>query len=361
MRALRVLLFASDGLGAGHVVRALAIARGLSRRCSARKIGLECLLATTSDAFALARAEPVTAVHLPGPDAARRGGIDPGARRRIVGAGVQALADTFAPDLFVCDTFPSGPHGEIAELALGRARRALVRRHVREARAADPALAAGMERYDLAIVADDPVRDGDPGLPVATVRVPPITLTEPGDAMDREAARRLLGLSPSGRAVLVASGGGGDPEALERAQRLALTISEVAADVTPVLAIGPLGHEDVEPSWPSIRVTRRAPLAPLLAAFDGAFAAAGYNTAHELAGARVPAALFAQDRPFDDQRARIDRFQRAALARALEGFDGEAARAALRWMATAPRPGIASGGADRAADALLDIATGAKG
>ena len=92
-----------------------------------------------------------------------------------------------------------------------------------------------------------------------------------------------------------------------------------------------------------------APLSPYFAAFDGAIAPAGYNTTHELALAGVPAALFAQARPFDDQAARAERFG----ATVLHSFDDGAIRRALDTMK--PLRAIEAGGADRAAKALLDL------
>jgi predicted glycosyltransferase len=119
----------------------------------------------------------------------------------------------------------------------------------------------------------------------------------------------------AGRAILVAAGGGGDIDAARRGHAIAEAILRVAPEVTPVLALGPL---DAAPGGRAadarIRTVRVAPLAPLLAAFDGAFAPAGYNAAHELVTARVPAALFAQPRAFDDQAARAGRFAAAGLA-----------------------------------------------
>jgi len=51
MRPLRVLFFANDGLGAGHLARTLAIARALRRKVKP----MELMLATTSEADALLR------------------------------------------------------------------------------------------------------------------------------------------------------------------------------------------------------------------------------------------------------------------------------------------------------------------
>jgi predicted glycosyltransferase len=80
-----------------------------------------------------------------------------------------------------------------------------------------------------------------------------------------------------------------------------------------------------------------------------AFAAAGYNSAHELAEAGVPTALFAGPRPFDDQRGRAARFQKAGLAVALNSDDPAAVLEALE------PPPLATGGAAAAASLLAAL------
>lgn len=359
-RALRVLFVANDGFSAGHVARALAIARGLSRRAPRRNVELRLLLATTSEAHSLLGGEELVVVRLPPPQAARRAGFSDQERRRIVRGALEGVADSFAPDLIVADTFPSGPHGELAGIGVGRARRALVRRSLPEKSSGDEILTSGLLDYDVAIIADDPFRC-PVELPIRVVRVPPVTRGEACDAMGRDAARATLGLRAEGRVVLVAAGGGGDEDAVLRATSIAQTIRRVAPEVTVALALGPLVlRPDAEPRSTElgVRIVRAAPLQPLLAAFDGAFAPAGYNTAHELAKAGVVTALFAQPRPFDDQAARAARFASSSLAMAIDAFDDGAIDSALAWMKTAPRPAIEAGGADRAADALIELVMG---
>jgi predicted glycosyltransferase len=355
-RALRVLLVANDGFSAGHVARTLAIARGIARQGTQRGIEPRQLLVTTSEAHALLAGEPIAIVRLPAPLAASCAGFSDQERRRLVRGALEGVVECFGPDLIVCDTFPSGPHGELAGIAGVSAKRALVRRSVPDERARDEALTAHLGDYDLAIVADDPFAF-EASLPIPVVRVPPITLSEACDGASREAARTTLGLPARGPCVLVAAGGGGDPEAAARAAKIAEALARIAPDTTVVLAIGPLAAAPASVAAAAVRVVRVAPLQPLLSAFDAAFAPAGYNTAHELAKARVPAALFALPRPFDDQASRAARFAQAKLACELVRFDDDAIATALAWATTAPRPVIEACGADRAADALLDLAT----
>jgi predicted glycosyltransferase len=358
MRPLRAMFFANDGLGAGHLARTLAIVRALRRKVK----GLEVLLATTSEADALLASERVAAVRWPTPATARASGWSDEARRGLAGRVVRAAIEGARPDLLVTDTFPSGPHGELCGLLREIPRRALVRRSVRAERAGDPALSQGLAEYQLAIVPDDPTEHRTERLPMPEVRVPPITLFEAHEAADRETARARLGLPKEGRFVLVCSGGGGDADAVAQAERTAEAIARLPGGAEPVLAVGPLSRRGTLPGLDphgrpanGVRQVAEVPLQPLLAAFDGAFAPAGYNLSHELAKAGVPTALFAMSRLFDDQAGRAARFEAAGMALALGALDDAALASALEWMKRAPRPSVLAGGAERAAEALIAL------
>jgi predicted glycosyltransferase len=356
VRALRVLFVANDGLSAGHVARAIAIARALPRRAAARGLETRAVLATTSQAHSLlaGSARSFVVAQLPAPAVAQRAGFSDAERRRLVRGALEGVAEAFAPDVVVIDTFPEGPHGEAKGLGAGGVKRVLVRRSV-PVDARDAALVSGLRDHDLAIVADDPSAV-DARLPIPVVRVPPITIAEARDMASRAEARAELGVDLGARAILVAAGGGGDEAAAQRARSIAASIARVAKDVVVAVATGPLARR--EKTEGGVVLVDAAPLQPWLAAFDGAFAPAGYNTAHELAKAGVPSALFAQPRPFDDQAARAARFAEAGLARAIDRSDDRAIAAALDWMQNASKPSVEAGGADRAADAVLDLATG---
>ncbi len=336
MRPLRVVFVANDGLSAGHVVRMLALARELGLR----PVSTQRVLVTTSQAHALFAVDGGPAiVQLPSPASARRAGLDDASRRRLVRGAMDGVLASFAPDVVVVDTFPSGPHGEL-ELGAraGESKNVLVRRAT--ANADDPRLQEGLHRYHLGIVCDDP-GPVTAALPMTTVRVPPITLFDDPGA-DRAAARAKLGLPAEGEIILVTAGGGGDDESVDQAGSIARAL---AGKTTVALAAGPL----------STLSQLASPLQPWLSAFDGAFSAAGYNTAHELAKARIPTVFFARPRPFDDQAARAERFAARGLATTLT--DVETALAWIRARTLDAGSGmIERGGAARAVDALLALA-----
>ncbi len=362
-----MLLVANDGFSVGHVARAIAIADGLARVADRRGLELRTVLATTSAADAILADAPAAVVRLPAPGAGRRGGLSDVERRSVVRHAIEGVVAGFGPDLLVADTFPSGPHGELAGVRRDGLKRALVRRATAAQAALPPALddalTAGLAAYALAVVVADPepidaAAAGlapDIAVDLAVRQVAPIARID--DALDRGAARQALGLD--GRCFLVAAGGGGDRTAGDKAAGIARAIIRVAPDARVVLATGPLAARTAVFEDDRIWAMPIAPLATVMRAFDGAFAPAGYNTAHELAALGIPAALFAQPRTFDDQIGRAARFAAGGWAQLLARFDDDAIAQALAWMAGARIAPLAVGGEVAAAEALIDLVVGA--
>jgi hypothetical protein len=282
-------------------------------------------------------------VKLPGPRDA--GGIPEAERRRLLASTLAGIAAGFSPDVLVVDTFPSGPHLEAAGLLSRVPTRVLVRRAVRPERSSDAEALAGLASYQLALLPADPLAPAETLPGVACVGVPPITLDDgdPEPALSRREARKALGLG-DGRCLLVSTGAGGDAGAAEVSSALAR--SAESCGWTPWIA-----------GLPELLPGSTAPplLARYLPAFDAAVAAAGYNTAHELALAGVPSLLFARPRPYDDQDARARRFEEAGLALRLPSLEAAGLPAALeRLRGFRPRP-LAGGGAAACARLILAL------
>ena len=132
----------------------------------------------------------------------------------------------------------------------------------------------------------------------------PVSLYSQATALSREDARKVLGLDPNRPAVLVQLGTG-DSDMNEK-MRAALTGLigweglQVVLTKNPVDAAG----NSLVPEGLDIKVQRYFPLAHVLAAFDGAIAATGYNSVHELLPAQIPTVLVSNIRGTDDQDAR---------------------------------------------------------
>ena len=175
-RALRVVFYAVNGTGVGHLTRLLAIARWMRRYAAALGVGLEAWFLTTSEADALAFAEGFAAFKIPSKTVVAEAGID---RRAYVALAKQWVWHTLGllrPDVLVVDTFPRGSFGELLG-ALDLARRTVFcYRPVRPEVAERPDFQAMVRLYDLVLVPEAPGSEvpGDEGHVIV-----------PNDARDR--------------------------------------------------------------------------------------------------------------------------------------------------------------------------------
>ena len=132
----------------------------------------------------------------------------------------------------------------------------------------------------------------------------PVSLYSKTRALSRADARKVLGLDADRPAVLVQLGTG-DSDMNEK-MRAALSgligwqRLQVVLTKNPVDAHG----ASLVPDGLDIKVQRYFPLADVLVAFDGAIAATGYNSVHELLPAQIPTVLISNIRGTDDQDAR---------------------------------------------------------
>jgi UDP-N-acetylglucosamine:LPS N-acetylglucosamine transferase len=132
----------------------------------------------------------------------------------------------------------------------------------------------------------------------------PVSLYSKSRALSRENARNVLGLDADRPAVLVQLGTG-DSDMNEK-MRAALTGLVGWQGLQVVLTKNPVDTHGASlvPDGLDIKVQRYFPLADVLAAFDGAIAATGYNSVHELLPAQIPTVLISNIRGTDDQDAR---------------------------------------------------------
>ena len=132
----------------------------------------------------------------------------------------------------------------------------------------------------------------------------PVSLYSKTRALSREDARKELGLDANRPAVLIQLGTG-DSDMNEK-MNAALTGLVGWQGLQVVLTKNPVDAQGASlvPDGLDIKVQRYFPLADVLAAFDGAIAATGYNSVHELLPAQIPTVLISNIRGTDDQDAR---------------------------------------------------------
>ena len=132
----------------------------------------------------------------------------------------------------------------------------------------------------------------------------PVSLYSPQRAMNRVDARKVLGLDVNRPAVLVQLGTGDD----DVNEKMTAALSGLVGwhDLQVVLLKDPVDStgKSLVPAGLEIKIQRYFPLANVLAAFDAAIAATGYNSVHELLPAQVPTVLISNIRGTDDQDAR---------------------------------------------------------
>jgi len=306
-RSLRVVAYAINGRGMGHLSRQLAVLRWMRRFAAALDVRLEPWVLTSSEADTLARREGVPALKMPSKAMLRDAGVEPHSALAILRSWVLNAVVGLRPDLLVVDTFPGGSFGELVPCLELAKHRALVSRRVRPEYAdADP-FRSLLPLYDTVV---EPEEGGSP-----------ILLREREELVPRDDARRRLGVPTDHQAIYVSVGGGGDDAASSLLPRCVAALQRTGRHI--VVGAGPL-YDGPEIRGPGITwLDRYVPL-ELFAGLDGAVCAAGYNSFHELMFAGVPSVFLPRPRIADDQQHRAQGAVDVGAAALAEGPDASA-------------------------------------
>lgn len=308
----RLLFYAVDGLGLGHVVRLLALARQVRRRSPEAEI----LFLTSSEASHVIYREGHAVVKVPSRSGAAAGGLRRSSFLRLTQNLAWNAVTAFDPHCVIVDTFAAGTVHELLPLLRWPLRKVFVFRTQKHDAPHDQLLQSTLRLYDLVLVPHAPgaeavqVPDG-----VSVVWTGPMLLRHPNEMLPRDRARAALELRPEGRVGLVTFGGGGEQEIAVARDLMQRAIIRSGQAMIWVEAGGPL-EARAPTAAGSFRILRDVfPLATYLQAFDAAVAAAGYNSVNELQSARVPTLLWPFERDLDDQPQRAA--QLVAAGRAL--------------------------------------------
>jgi UDP-N-acetylglucosamine:LPS N-acetylglucosamine transferase len=293
-----IILATSNGIGMGHLARATAIAEEL------KGIARPVLVSVAGGIAEIPSTTGIPCEYIPGKTRrwmpAHR--WDRYFRDRLI-----AIADETGASVISFDGVVPYP-GFIAttlkrpDLTIVWVRRGLWQKNVLRF-----ALPFQSRLVDLIIEPGDIAREFDHG-PTAhrkdATLTSPVSLYSKSRALSREAARKTLGLHADRPAVLVQLGTG-DSDMNEK-MRAALSGLLAWQGVQVVLTKDPVDAQgkSLVPEGLEIKVQRYFPLADVLAAFDGAIAATGYNSVHELLPAQIPTVLISNIRGTDDQDAR---------------------------------------------------------
>ena len=217
---IRVVCYAVNGSGIGHLVRLIGIARWMRRYAAWLRTPFEISFLASSEADTLLFREKIPCFKLPSKTAAQEGKLDKATYLAMAKQWVWHSMALLRPDLFVADTFPSGSFGELVTSLDLCKRKALILREMRGDFARKPEVQAMLPLYDSIIV---PSSESECEVPISaslkgrTHYVGPIAVRERVEMFSRSAALAELGLSGDKPVVYVSAGGGGDAGEIGRA------------------------------------------------------------------------------------------------------------------------------------------------
>lgn len=293
----KVLYLTSNGVGMGHLTRALASARRLRPLADP-------VVVTMSKGFSVAARDGIEAEYL---TYHRSVGLERDDWETHLAAEISEIIGFHRPDVFVFDgNLPYD--GLVAALdrfpALWKVwqRRGMWvpdtgAHHI----AREPAFDVVIEPAELAAAFDQGLTRQHRS---CTIEVPPVTYLRPDEALDRDAARAEIGLDPDSLAIVLQLGSGNNQDLTEVYRLLFDRLVGTRIDgreVQLVVADWLVGNDTAELPAGVIRL-RGFPFARLLAAFDAAVAMAGYNTFHENLRAGLPTLFLANEHPQQDEQ-----------------------------------------------------------
>ncbi len=363
----RVVFYAVNGSGMGHLTRLLAVARWVRRYLAVlEERPPEIIFLTSSEATGALLEAGFASFKLPSKTVVRHAGMDMLEYRRLAKHFVWQMLGVFSPDLLVVDTFPAGSFDELFQILDGPFRKAFILRRVKPEYAARPIYRAALGLYPSVVVPHTPEVFGGalpPGVTSARVSYAGEVLQyEPAELLPAGEARARLGVPTDARLVYISAGGGGDPHTEQALSALVAALADLP-DVWLLVGAGPL-YNGRRLSGPRLVWFTGAQVHFYFGGCDAAISAGGYNTFHELLLARVPSVFFAQEKVADDQGERIRRAAEIGACYMLEDVsDAEATRALLARalepvnrapLVAAMEAALPDNGAARAARALLE-------
>jgi len=348
-----ILFITSNGIGMGHLTRAMAIARRLPD-------GLTPIMLTMSKGLPIAREQGFYCEYFP---SSQVSGLDNPQWSTGLAARISSLIEEHEPAVVAFDGV--APYAGLRK-ALG-AHPEPVSVWIRRAmwQAGKPAKQLQFtDTFDVVIEPGEFAAEADHG-PTVQVRdealtVSPIVFCDESELLPRRQAEAQLGLDPERLHALIQIGEVPPRQRDFLMQTCANHILQHAG--TQVAIVESAISEDLVLSPAVVKVAAVYPIARLYRAFDLVISAAGYNSYHELIGFKVPAAFFPAPKMTDNQPARARYAESAGVGlevgldptRTVEILLDESER--VRMRARANEMSFANG-AQQAADEIVRLAS----
>ncbi|MBX7154130.1 MAG: glycosyltransferase [Candidatus Kapaibacterium sp.] len=305
---LRIVNYAVNGLGLGHITRLTAISRELRRIATVAGIATEITFLTSSESDAICYANGFASFKIPSKNSITRSRIAPHRYRKIAKQWIWNAVNVLAPDILVVDTFPAGSFNELYDVLDFGQKNVFIYRAVKPEVAEQSAFQSVLRGYHAII---KPTEHGVNPSPVPeecfarVTDVGEILIRSRSEILSRNEARRILDIPSDATVVYCTIGGGGDNNANELLQTFR-TLAEQNPNFVFVIGAGPL-YRGVELHAPNIRWSQRLLMMEYFNAFDCAVTAGGFNSVNELLHCGVPCVFLPQERKYDDQFQRVEK------------------------------------------------------
>ncbi len=295
-----IILATSNGIGMGHLTRASAVAAEL------KSFANPIIISMAAAVVEVPKIAGVRFEYVPGRDRKWMGRFawDRYLRDRIV-----ALIDETGAKIVSFDGVVPYPGIIGIKSIRPDVKLVWVRRGFWQKSSRSYLLSLQSKMMDLIITPGDFGQSYDHGPTVNRgddVVVAPISIYDSKTALSRQAARNLLGIDQSRPAVLVQLGvGEADLNAKMNAALSGLLNWPNLQVILTKESLDAHGNQ-LAPAGLDIKIIRHFPLANVLAAFDAAICAAGYNSVHEELAAKIPTLFIPNIRGTDNQVARAN-------------------------------------------------------
>lgn len=311
----RIVFYSDNGHGLGHITRLMAIARRLPADAVP-------IFFTMSESHDLVRQLGFPVEFVPSPTKLGLNRID---WDELFHVRLDRFIETFRPTAIVIDHVnPPQVFRRIAvdhpDVALVWSRRGLWSDdRNRRALLLHDVMDLVVEPMDIA----SPFDRGDTIQFRDVERVHPITFLDRSELVDRQQARRELGLPATGTAILLQLSAD-SPTALESVITLARDLLHAEDPRITIYAPLHVLHRHTLGPVEGVRMTPVYPVSRCLNAFDGAISTAGYNSFHELVMAAVPTVFVERNtNSLDDQGLRARVAARAGASLYLPTLDND--------------------------------------
>ena len=354
-----ILFYAVNGLGLGHVTRTLSIARQLVKLDKT----ISPYFITSSDAAQVISEHGFLYTKLPSKTLLKLAGGSYWQLQVQYQMTILERIQALRPKAFVVDTFPLGSVDDllgILSIKRKRMKKVFIHREQRPEKMT-PQRSRLQNFYDLVIA---PHHEGTARIPVP----PKVSLEWAGNIMIRNReeiltkseAQKRLNVPLDKKIVLLNFGGGGDQTTIDNYNSVFKAFANKSY-IHFVVPEAPLSRFSIQ--LPSNASTiKYYPLVELMAGFDAAISAAGYNTFHELLYTGVPTIFVPKTRGYDDQEQRARNAMLADSAimlyeEVLESEIVDAVNSLLKYSKISENAQnyVQNNGAEVAAQKILDI------